>query len=208
MLSDGKHACVFGCSHEQCPPGKTWWRWEAPQRWKLVPVQRKCWKNENKQTNPCITIILIYTLSHSHLLFRGSCHIVWMWWKVIWWKGEVSHQTLTELPSLRSLMRKRAWPLSTAHTCFQDLSLHFCTSKTGREQGEFVTMPHSVVASRTLLKHTKKTARRANAKTIHIHRTYRTSSQSSLPYRISHHQHLSFFMQLYNRMTANVLAFP
>ena len=31
---------------------------------------------------------------------------------------------------------------------------------------------------------------------------------SHLPYIISHQEHLSSFMQLYNRMTKHVLAFP
>ena len=42
---------------------------------------------------------------------------------------------------------------------------------------------------------------------IHIHHTWKTSSQSS-PYIINHHKHLSCFMQFYNTVTAPVLAFP
>ena len=47
--------------------------------------------------------------------------------------------------------------------------------------------------------------RRANAQTIHIRHTYRTFSQSSLLH--NPHEHVSCFMQLYNRMTLQVLVF-
>ena len=47
--------------------------------------------------------------------------------------------------------------------------------------------------------------RRANAQTIHTRRSYRTSQSS--PYIINHHKHLIYFMQIYNRMTTEVLAF-
>ena len=46
--------------------------------------------------------------------------------------------------------------------------------------------------------------RRANAQTIHVCHTYRTSSLSSLLRK--HHEYLSCFMQLYDRMTAHKLS--
>ena len=41
---------------------------------------------------------------------------------------------------------------------------------------------------------------------INIHHT--RLLHSHLLYIINHHEHLSFFMQLFNRMTAQVLALP
>ena len=47
--------------------------------------------------------------------------------------------------------------------------------------------------------------RRANAQMIQF---CHTGLHSHLPYKINHHEHFSCFMQLYNSMTAQVLAFP
>ena len=47
---------------------------------------------------------------------------------------------------------------------------------------------------------------RENATMIYIH--HKGLLHSHLPYIINHKEHLSCFMQLFNRMTAQVLAFP
>ena len=50
------------------------------------------------------------------------------------------------------------------------------------------------------------TTTRANAQTIHIQ--HKGLLHSHLPYIINYHEHLGSFIQLFNRMTAQVLAFP
>ena len=51
-----------------------------------------------------------------------------------------------------------------------------------------------------------KQTRRANAQTIHVR--HKGQLHSHLPYISYHHEHLSCFMQIYNRKTAQILAFP
>ena len=48
-------------------------------------------------------------------------------------------------------------------------------------------------------------SRRANSQKIHIHHT--GLLHIPLSYTVNHSEHLSYFMQLYNRMTIQVLAF-